>query len=242
MIVALLALVQVSGAGPIAPLSLCEPGYYGRLISAEPVNVPAIGDIHEVEIGQGMISSAKAELREAEPRLTSAVTFTGRYLTTYTVTVPAGPVRRMIDRGVERLVPWEYDFKYATERSSRRSGAGRPAVYFTRADDGTLAAHVNTGLSTSNIPVADARLEFGTCTLYTAGSLKRELSYSGISQGSITLEYREFINDMARPAFSQTLRYDLNEGREVGFRGSRFEILDANNVSVRYRVIRPLDQ
>lgn len=81
-----------------------------------------------------------------------------------------------------------------------------------------------------------------TKTVAAAGpALRRELVYGGVSQGTISVLYREFVNDMARPAFSQELRYDLAQGRIVGYQGARFEILRADNTGITYRVISHLD-
>ena len=46
---------------------------------------------------------------------------------------------------------------------------------------------------------------------------------------------------MARPAFTQELKYDLGEGKVIGFKGARFEVLSATNVGIRYKVLRHLD-
>lgn len=70
--------------------------------------------------------------------------------------------------------------------------------------------------------------------------LRREFIYSGVSKGTIKLSYREFIDDLARPSFTQELTYDLAEGDEIGFRGARFRVLKATNTSIRYIVTKPL--
>lgn len=72
-------------------------------------------------------------------------------------------------------------------------------------------------------------------------SFKKELVYAGISQNVISILYREFKDDMARPAFSQELKYDLLEGKVVGYRGSRFEILQATNQGLTYKTLKSLD-
>lgn len=72
-------------------------------------------------------------------------------------------------------------------------------------------------------------------------NFRRELVYTGVSKNIITVLYREFANDMARPAFTQELKYDLGEGRTIGFKGARFEVLKATNVGITYRVLRNLD-
>lgn len=81
-----------------------------------------------------------------------------------------------------------------------------------------------------------------TKTVAAAGpALRRELVYGGVSQGTVSVLYREFVNDMARPAFSQELRYDLAQGRVIGYQGARFEIIKADNTGLTYRVISHLD-
>lgn len=72
-------------------------------------------------------------------------------------------------------------------------------------------------------------------------SFRKELVYTGISQTVVSILYREFKDDMARPAFSQDLKYDLSESKVVGFRGARFEIIKATNQGLTYRTLKQLD-
>lgn len=72
-------------------------------------------------------------------------------------------------------------------------------------------------------------------------SFKKELVYTGISQNVVSVMYREYQNDMARPAFSQDLKYDLSESKTVGYRGSRFEIIKATNQGLTYKTLKQLD-
>ena len=50
------------------------------------------------------------------------------------------------------------------------------------------------------------------------------------------------MGDLARPAFSQELRYDLKDGDEIGYKGARFKVIKANNVSIKYKVTKHLQQ
>lgn len=70
--------------------------------------------------------------------------------------------------------------------------------------------------------------------------LKKQLIYTGTSKGVISVTYREFKNDMARPAFTQDLKFDLSEGKTIGFKGSRFNIIEANNTEIVYEVLKPI--
>jgi len=72
-------------------------------------------------------------------------------------------------------------------------------------------------------------------------SFKRELIYSGVSQSTVSILYREFKNDMARPAFSQELKYDLSQSKIIGFRGARFQVIKATNIELQFKVLKNID-
>lgn len=72
-------------------------------------------------------------------------------------------------------------------------------------------------------------------------SFTKELIYGGVSQNTIAISYREFSDNTARPAFTQDLKYDLSQGDTIGFRGARFQIIKATNITLRYKVIKLLD-
>lgn len=72
---------------------------------------------------------------------------------------------------------------------------------------------------------------------FTPESFRRELVYGGVSQNTITLVYREFKDDLARPAFTQELKYDLSQSHVIGYKGARFEVIDAGNTMITYKVL-----
>jgi hypothetical protein len=70
---------------------------------------------------------------------------------------------------------------------------------------------------------------------------QRELVYTGLSSGStISLQYRELLDNMNRPILTQELKYDIGRSRTIGFKDARIEVVDAGNTSIRYRVLTPL--
>ena len=77
--------------------------------------------------------------------------------------------------------------------------------------------------------------------VYLKGSMKQELIYNGKSQNTIKLSYREFKDDFVRPAFSQELTYDLSEGKIIGFRGMKIEVLEATNSGIKFIVQSPMN-
>ena len=76
----------------------------------------------------------------------------------------------------------------------------------------------------------------------TMGGFRYELLYQGISGNVVSLLYREYIDDLARPAFQQDLSYTLApEGAtEVSFRETRLRILSADNNRIRYQLLSGL--
>lgn len=68
-------------------------------------------------------------------------------------------------------------------------------------------------------------------------SFQQTLIYSGRIGDRITLGYREFSNNMARPAFNNDVEYDLNESKIVGYKGARVEVIKATNQEIKYKVL-----
>ncbi len=79
---------------------------------------------------------------------------------------------------------------------------------------------------------------------YSAGKgFKLELLYQGVSDNNIRVSYREYQNNMARPAFTQDVKYQLDENGKaiIGFKGARIEVIKATNVELTYKVIEGFD-
>jgi len=71
-----------------------------------------------------------------------------------------------------------------------------------------------------------------------SGGFKKELVYQGLSKSTIKVLYREYVNDIARPAFSQIVEYDLDEYGKctIVFKGARINVIEANPTSIFYTV------
>jgi len=67
-----------------------------------------------------------------------------------------------------------------------------------------------------------------------AESYQRQIIYTGKSGNTIYLMYREFKNDMARPAFTQNLTFDLSDSKVVGVMGARLKVMKATNTNIEY--------
>lgn len=69
------------------------------------------------------------------------------------------------------------------------------------------------------------------------GSFRTELVYNGRAGSSIKILYREYSKDMARPAFSQELTYDLSDSDIIRFRKFRLKVISADNEQIIAKVL-----
>lgn len=66
---------------------------------------------------------------------------------------------------------------------------------------------------------------------------QRTLIYTGREGNILTFSYREFINNMARPAFTADVSYDLSISKIIGYKKFKAEIIEANNTVIKYKVL-----
>ena len=74
--------------------------------------------------------------------------------------------------------------------------------------------------------------------ILSKNSFQRSLIYNGKIGDKINVAYREFSNDLARPAFNNNVEYDLKESKTIAYKGAVIEVLDANNQIIKYRVLK----
>ena len=70
-----------------------------------------------------------------------------------------------------------------------------------------------------------------------ANQFQQTLLYNGKIGNRIALGYREFSGDVARPAFSNEVSYDLSESTTLGYKGARIEVIKATNTEITYKVV-----
>jgi hypothetical protein len=102
------------------------------------------------------------------------------------------------------------------------------AVYLVEArPTGKIAAKLEKPVFLKEIEIVDMK----------ANNFQQEFIYGGKAGNVLKFTYREFANDMARPAFNQDVQYDLTESNEIGFKGARLLVLNATNTKLEYRLI-----
>ena len=116
-------------------------------------------------------------------------------------------------------------------------GVGNPCLrdsdgdgYFDRASVMNLYGML---VSPSNIDPVGYRVSNPTIE----DGFKYELLYQGVDGNVARIAYREYTDNLARPAFSQDLSYTLSDGTtSISFREVSITIQDANNNDITYTV------
>jgi hypothetical protein len=69
-------------------------------------------------------------------------------------------------------------------------------------------------------------------------SFQQTLIYNGRVGSKINVGYREFSQNMARPAYNNNVEYDLNESTRIGYKGAELEVTEATNQHIKFRMLR----
>lgn len=77
-----------------------------------------------------------------------------------------------------------------------------------------------------------------TVNTYNNTNFQQTLIYNGRVGSKINIGYREFYDDRARPAFSNSVEYDLTDSKIISYREVQIEIIEASNQKIIYRVHR----
>ena len=207
------------------------------------VHFPPLGVESEVEIGQTLVSKSNLAIIPAIVLQSDASEqikqnpLNNRW--SGTVFVPAGKLIKVAEN----------------EQGSLFKAVGAMFTYFAGTvpcDCGVLVptdmskqavVYINHTIGSTGYEYGEKPVTYAKSTeeSWSQGSFKNELVYGGLSQKTISISYREFVNDVARPAFTQEIKYDLNESDIIGFRGARFQVLKATNTTIRYKTLKALD-
>jgi len=88
-----------------------------------------------------------------------------------------------------------------------------------------------------NIPKPSPEFALGEQTDWRSDSFQQELIYNGKSGNVLKFLYREFFGNAIRSPYNQDIQYDLADGKIIGFKGARIEVVEASNTKLKYKLI-----
>ena len=117
------------------------------------------------------------------------------------------------------------------------SSPSRPTCFFDTNNDYRLDKFwVMNTVKSSIRPMTPVPFSVGERKLGDDG-FKKELVFQGMDERTLRIKYREFSDNMARPAFNQDLTYTIEKlPTEVGFRNVRIKIYATKSSQIEYMV------
>lgn len=90
-------------------------------------------------------------------------------------------------------------------------------------------------------PASGLKFDKGTAEVALPGdALQKDLLFVGASGSVVTLRYRQYVLNAEQKEFSLEVKYDLSQSKSVGYQDARFDITEANNLGISYKVLTPL--
>ena len=123
---------------------------------------------------------------------------------------------------------------------SNTSGTERKdRVTWSNKKGGYRLCQIQNGMSGSCIKKLNKdAVKSGETFIYSENSFQQTIAYEGKSGNILKFNYAEFTNGFAREAFSHEFQVDLNEGSIAAYKGAIIEVIEANNMQIKYKVIR----
>jgi hypothetical protein len=193
--------------------------------------IPELNEIRNAEIGNTVVYREKGHKNDAIE-------------ITKTFNIKLDGVFKIVEEGnifINQYNTNEYNFYISSSVSEfgiaiPRSG-NNPLIYTKSDIDGIYTTgFIYNGL---NLIRPKEQIEYIQTKVTTKKKdyFKQEFIYNGRVGDALKFIYREYLNDYARPAFTQDLQYDLSENKTIGFRGMRIEIINASNTKIEYKVL-----
>ena len=204
-------------AGCASQIKLTQPNNFSTLL-------PQLNTINEVEIGASLVSKESGYKYKALKLLKNAK-------------IKTGYSAKNVNEG-DVFINDFYTSKYDLYSSPTPTAAGATygialpksggkTITFYKSAAGITFSKDNTDLEFAEILTPIPKKEY----------FKQDFIYNGKVGNAIKFTYREYADDLARPAFTQDLQYDLTESSIIGFKGIRIEILSATNIKIQYKVL-----
>lgn len=215
--------------------SFNSPFYYPphkeKLIIIE----PKVGDISKVSLGNSLITSGTGYF--ADVLIVKNTASKSHTMGMWTLTV---------SKGIYELAHKDDTFRYfnpmVSEQLYNRSSVAKDlGEKCLKVSNTKSIYYMNNTYMTLNLDdiYNDLNIEFKNNFFITEeNSFQQTLIYTGKMGNVLKFSYREFSDDLARPAFSTDISYDLTESKIIGYKDFKAEIIEATNTELTYKILQ----
>lgn len=218
LLLATLALTILSGC--VSPQINYRP-------TTKDISFPSLDTVVVAEIGDELVKQGTFTEQDAI-HLASPVKISWAY-----VIEPGNYVKRGGDGSREYFVPSYNGVNSGKITKAALADPWQYVSYKKSNDQIGIVTIVNVNITNN----ANGNVSYKKLPSLAENSFQQTLIYSGCTDDVITLGYREFSNNSARPAFNNDVEYDLENSKIIGYKGARIEVLEANNENITYKVL-----
>lgn len=125
--------------------------------------------------------------------------------------------------------------EYSIYQYDERYGNGWAMVYPQILEDERGSVYLNTNSGKKLLPENEYIIK--NITEDVSGNYEQTLIYTGAEGNNLKFTYREFISDMARPAFTIDASYDVEKDNVIKFKDVVIEVLEFSNQEITYKLL-----
>ncbi len=201
----------------------CATPVYNSTSTISNISKPPLNSINTVSVGDQML--VQGILRQNDVLEIFQATQAGMY------TIPAGQYNKTGESEKGKF----FTIVNSTGAMVTKSFFADPMQAIMTTLDGNLCI-----ITVFNVKSCHQGKSFNIkkVNIASENSFQQTLIYSGKVGNKINIGYREFSSNMARPAFNNDVEYDLNESKQIGYKGALLDIIDANNQNITYKVLK----
>lgn len=223
--------------GLLASLVSCATSIASVPLQRRVYNEPPQNEIVTKEIGDKLLVQGEEDYQEAVKILSVS-----NNIRIYNTAFPYSPGTVLPLSGNIENFKLYFDAKSKQERAYN---GGTSEIYFgvaiRKSDDKAFLFYNQIAGTLGGLEIKTDEVLTTEKTTYTdpncKNCFKQEFVFNGKVDNNLKFIYREYSENMARPAFTQELQYDLKESNIIGFKGVRLEILKATNTVIEYKIL-----
>jgi hypothetical protein len=117
---------------------------------------------------------------------------------------------------------------------------GRPCLALNTLTKELRFSYINAGsvyIGSLNPIISVDYFKIEPVSIKLKNDFQQTLIYMGKEGNKIKISYREFSNDLARPAFTTDISYDLNESHDIAYKNAQITIISATSANITYKVL-----
>jgi hypothetical protein len=222
------SLLNILGVTAFVITAGCATPMYNYMPTTTAVSIPRLNTVFTAQVGDELLRQGKQREHDAI-YLMSSVSMGG--FSAYTLH-PGYYLKRGEDVSAEYYLPGGEQEAGIVEKKAL---ADPWKSIMTKKEDTTALCVVTAfNFYVCNTAVFERR----SIHVSSQDSFTQTLIYSGKVGNKINIGYREFSANIARPAFNNSVEYDLSESNIIGYKGAQLEIIDATNQGITYKVLR----